>query len=281
MLASALLKAYPVGGTGPVLPSWSLPSGSQLYPMRQGLLYSLPYNKIFWVSRNGSNWSFFNVLPTGANGTVPSPFPLLPSATGTSFALNSVVLNQDSTVAYSLYDTNLGSGVKSYLYSATSSGGSVLYGDNTLSMRGMVMDPTNSFLYITEQTGNAIVKVTTGGSLSSFVTVSSPNGLAIDGVGNLYVGLNGSYVSRVTPSGTVTAYSLATFTTPSALAYDVVTAMLAVGDSATGTVYGVSPSGSTVPLATGIGSIAGILAVGGRFYIYDAVGGIRSIVTTS
>ena len=206
MLASALLKAYPVGGTGPVLPSWSLPSGSQLYPMGQGIVYSLTYNKIFWVSRNGSNWSFFNVLPTGANGTVPSPFPLLPSATGTSFALNSVVLNQDSTVAYSLYDTNLGSGPKSYLYSATSSGGSVLYGDNTLSMRSMVMDPTNSFLYITEQAGNAIVKVTTGGSLSSFVTVSSPNGLAIDGAGNLYVGLNGSYVVSVTPSGTVTTY---------------------------------------------------------------------------
>lgn len=279
MLASTSLKAYPVGGTGSVLPKWSLPTGAHLYSARQGLVYSSAYNKLLWVSQNGNgvNWDFFSVLPTGENGTVPSPFPLLPTTVGTSFALNAVVLNQTSTIAYTLYDTNMGSGVKSYLYG----GGSVLYGDNTLSMRAMVMDPTNTFLYVTQQTGNAVVKITTGGSVSSFVTVSAPNGLTLDGAGNLYVGLNGSNVVRVTPAGTITTYSLASFATPSALAYDIVTAMLAVGDSSTGTVYGVSPSGSTVTLATGVGSLAGIIAVGGRFYIYDAVAGIGSIVATS
>jgi hypothetical protein len=279
MLASTSLKAYPVGGTGPVLPKWSLPNGGHLYSARQGIVYSPTYNRLLWVSQNGNgvNWDFFAVLPTGANGTVPSPFPLLPTTTGTSFVFNAVALNLDSTVVYALYDTNLGSGLKSYLYG----GGSVLYGDSTLSMRSMVMDPTGTFLYVTQQTGNAIIKVTTSGSVSSFVTVTAPNGLTMDGAGNLYVGLNGSNVVRVTPAGAVTTYSLATFGTPSALAYDVVTAMLAVGDSSTGTVYGVSPSGSTVPLTTGVGALAGISAMGGRFYIYDAAAGVRSIVPTT
>lgn len=279
MLASTSFKAYPVGGVGSVLPKWSLPTGATLYSARQGMVYSPTYNKLLWVSQNsnGVNWDFFDVLPTGANGTVPSPFALLPTTVGSSFAFNAVVLNQDSTIAYTLYDTNLGSGVKSYLYG----NGSVLYGDNTLSMRAMVMDPTNSFLYVTQTRGNAIVKITTGGSVSSFVTVSSPNGLTMDSGGNLYVGLNRSNVVRVTPAGSITTYSLTTFGTPSALAYDSVTAMLAVGDTSTGTVYGVSPSGSTVTLATGVGALAGLVAMGGRFYIYDAVAGLKSIVTTT
>jgi DNA-binding beta-propeller fold protein YncE len=92
------------------------------------------------------------------------------------------------------------------------------------------------------------------------------------------VGANGSNVVKITPGAVVTNYSSGTFTSPTALAYDDTRNMVVVGDSSSGTVYGITQSGGTVTLGTGAGTIAGIVTANGTIYIYDSGGSLKSVM---
>jgi DNA-binding beta-propeller fold protein YncE len=91
---------------------------------------------------------------------------------------------------------------------------------------GIVVEPGGNFLYVADQTNNAIRKITIQGSvdISSFVggtvdhhssgsadgtgsaaSFNGPSGLAIDAAGNLYVAdYNNNLIRKVTPAGVVT-----------------------------------------------------------------------------
>jgi hypothetical protein len=251
--------------------------------VNQGLLYNPSFGYFIYaaVASGSTNYSAIQVLPNASGGIAAYAAQ---TPVGSSQGWNSIATqNANINYLYMLYQYSTGSGVKPYIYRTSSSSSGNIYVGNTAGvvLKSMVMDPTDSFLYITNQSGNEIWKCTVDGTMTSFVSVTSPNGIAIDLVSsNIYVGTNGSNVVKITPAGTVTNYSAGTFTSPSALAYDTRTGMLAVGDSSTGTVYAVSPSGSSVTIATGVGTLAGLAAYNGDFYIYDASVGLKKITVT-
>src|SRR5206468_2195886 len=81
-------------------------------------------------------------------------------------------------------------------------------------------------LYVGNANDGSILKVTTAGSVSTFVPSGSgivyPNGLAFDSAGNLFVA-NGalSKLSKVTPGGVVSNFAAPfVFVSPQYLAFD-------------------------------------------------------------
>jgi len=254
----------------------------------QGLQYVASTNKLYWIAQIGvaNTWGVESMLLTGADA---GQFNLSPQPLATSFQaafgdtnynLNGVLVNAASSRGLFVIQKKgiSDGGTRGYFTAggpyANSGGGGPLNPITTAAVYSL----DESFLYVTSLPGNAVTTWTLSSStMNNFVSVNAPNGITIDLVGNIYVGTNGSNVVKVTPGGTVTNYSSNTFTTPCSMAYDNVTNMLAVGDGSTGTVYGVNPRGVSVTLATGIGTMSGIAAAAGKFYVYDSTNGIKVI----
>ncbi|GAB4176706.1 MAG: hypothetical protein Fur0039_19840 [Rhodocyclaceae bacterium] len=73
--------------------------------------------------------------------------------------------------------------------------------------RGLVFGPSGE-LYVAEQSGGSIAKVTPGGRVTRIAEgFSDPHDLAIDGKGNLYLAESGANrVARISPAGAITTW---------------------------------------------------------------------------
>jgi|694.fasta_scaffold00035_124 hypothetical protein len=282
MISSTTAKAYPTGGTIATLPNWSMPAG---YQIPTGLVQGLSYHPSFgliWVAQGlGGGSASRPLLVSSLSGAFVSNLSLTtPSAIGVGYTFRSFTLNSDASMVWSHYDTNFGQGLRGYVYQGVFLGGGGIGGNGSATgagVRAIVVEPGESFFYATQQGANSVATIDRSGTFTTFASVTSPSGLAIDPAGNIYVGAYGSNVVKITPGAVVTNYSSGTFTSPSALTYDATRNMVVVGDSSDGTVYGVLPNGSSVTLGTGAGTIAGIVAVNGTIYIYDSGGSLKSV----
>ena len=246
----------------------------------QGLLYR-PSLGLLWIAQGiGGSSGNYNLVNSSLTGAYTGSFNRsIVTSVGLQFAVRSTLLSSDATITWTLYEYSSGSGVRQYINELSSSGGGNIYGPSSVgaNIRAIVIEPAQNFFYATRQGTNEVVKIDRNGTLTGFASVTSPSGIAIDTTGNVYVGANGSNVVKITPGAVVTNYSSGTFTAPTALAYDDTRNMVVVGDSSSGTVYGITQSGGTVTLGTGAGTIGGIVTANGTIYIYDSGGNLKSV----
>ena len=101
-------------------------------------------------------------------------------------------------------------------------------------------------LYIANQAGTTVTKVTPAGAVTTFAGgFNAPSGLAFDASGNLYVAnsyTGNATISKVTPGGTVTTFATG-LGNPSHLAFDS-SGNLYASSYLGNTVYKITPSGS-------------------------------------
>ena len=124
-------------------------------------------------------------------------------------------------------------------------------------------------LYVADNTGGAISKITPSGTVTTLATVTgNPGGLAIDSSGNIYVSNGASTnISKITPSGTVTATWATSRRSAVPSPFDSSGNLYVVIDATTGSISKVTPSGSvTLTFAT----------VGGnpRSFVFDSSGNL-------
>jgi gluconolactonase len=142
---------------------------------------------------------------------------------------NDLVLRSDGTIYFTDPDFQLGSRTsetsKKGVYRVSPTGTVALVDDTFQEPNGISLSPDETILYVADYNGNAIrtFKVAADGSTSErkdFVTVTSPDGLAVDCLGNLYVASGGlaSTIQVYSPSGSKIA-SLAVGSSLSNLAF--------------------------------------------------------------
>lgn len=110
----------------------------------------------------------------------------------------------------------------------------------------MAVDSSGN-LYVAQQAGTTVNKITPGGSVSTFATgLSGPTGLAFDTSGNLYVANynngSGTTVSKITPGGSVSTFATG-LSAPVGMAFDS-SGNLYVANYNNGTVSKITPGGS-------------------------------------
>ena len=129
---------------------------------------------------------------------------------------------------------------------------------------GLVFDSSGN-LYVANEGSSYGLKITSGGSASTFATVGSgPNALAFDSSGNLYVANYGGTVSKVTPGGIVSTFATVGGT-PIALAFDPY-GNLYVANESGNTISEVTPSGTVTTFASPNGPWALAFDSGGNLY---------------
>jgi gluconolactonase len=142
---------------------------------------------------------------------------------------NDLVLRSDGTIYFTDPDFQLGSRTsetgKKGVYRVSPSGVVSVVDDTFQEPNGITLSPDETVLYVADYNGNAIrtFKVAADGSTSGmkdFATVTSPDGLAVDCLGNLYVASGGraSTIVVFSPSGSKIA-SLAVGSSLSNLAF--------------------------------------------------------------
>jgi sugar lactone lactonase YvrE len=142
-------------------------------------------------------------------------------------------------------------------------------------------------LYVSQQTGTTVDKITPGGVVSTFATgLNGPTGLAFDTSGNLYVSNygngSGTTVSKITPGGVVSTFATG-LNGPEGLAFDskgnLYAGNLGNGDSGT-TVSKITPSGSVSTFATGLSAPVGMAFDSkGNLYVANYNNGTVSEIT--
>jgi sugar lactone lactonase YvrE len=141
-------------------------------------------------------------------------------------------------------------------------------------------------LYVSQQAGTTVNKITPGGVVSTFATgLSGPTGLAFDTSGNLYVANynngSGTTVSKITPGGSVSTFATG-LNGPEGLAFDS-SGNLYVGNLShnTGTtVSKIAPGGSVSTFATGLDQPVGLtFDSSGNLYVANYGNGIVSKIT--
>jgi gluconolactonase len=142
---------------------------------------------------------------------------------------NDLVLRSDGTIYFTDPDFQKGNrtsetGVMG-VYRVSPTGTVSLVDDTFKEPNGITLSPDETILYVADYNGNAIrsFKVAADGSTSGkkdFVTVTSPDGLAVDCLGNIYVASGGtaSTIQVFSPAGSKIA-SLAVGSSLSNLAF--------------------------------------------------------------
>ncbi|MFI5160144.1 MAG: putative Ig domain-containing protein [Sphingobacteriales bacterium] len=166
---------------------------------------------------------------------------------------------------------------------------------------GIVYDPVNNVLYITNSGNHDIIKMTTAGVYSVFAgtgvtgsadgtgtaaSFNTPNGIAIDASGNVFVAdQNNQEIREITPAGVVTTFAgsttagsadgtgtAATFNTPSGLDLDI-SGNIYVTDRGNNLIRMITPAGVVTTVA---GSGAATLTNGvGTAAAFNASRGIE------
>ncbi len=150
----------------------------------------------------------------------------------------------------------------------------------------MAVDSSGN-LYVAQQAGTTVNKITPGGSVSTFATgLSGPTGLAFDTSGNLYVANynngSGTTVSKITPGGSVSTFATG-LNGPEGLAFDssgnLYVGNLGKGDIGT-TVSKITPGGSVSTFATGLSAPVGMaFDSSGNLYVANYNNGTVSKIT--
>jgi gliding motility-associated-like protein len=163
---------------------------------------------------------------------------------------------------------------------------------------GIVIGPTGDF-FVSDQATNLIRKVSVNADVTTFAgsgaagaengkgkaaSFNSPRGLAVDGLGNIYVADQANnMVRKITPDGTVSTYAgsgamgsadaltplSASFNTPTAVGLDT-QGNLYVSDSGNGSIRKITPAGVVSTFATGFNFPRELRADGtGNVYVGD------------
>jgi gluconolactonase len=125
---------------------------------------------------------------------------------------NDLVLRSDGTIYFTDPDFQIGNRTsetgKKGVYRVSPSGTASLVDDTFKEPNGITLSPDETVLYVADYNANVIrtFKVAADGSTSGmkdFATVTSPDGLAVDCLGNLYVAQGGtaSSIQILSPSG--------------------------------------------------------------------------------
>jgi uncharacterized protein GlcG (DUF336 family)/sugar lactone lactonase YvrE len=250
----------------------------------------------------GSTSARGNVDATGPAATFSSPIGLVQSADGTIFVADAMNHTIRRISAGGVVSTLAGTaGVSG---DADGTGPAARFNYPT----GLALDGSGN-LYVTDSTNNLLRKITPTGVVTtlaglngvsgsqdgsgSYALFNNPTGLAIDGLGNLYVADTGnSLIRHVTPAGVVTTLAglpgvagyqngtltSAWFNQPRAVALDA-SGNLYVADTGNAAIRKITPAGvvSTLTLTAGSTTTDG----GGTITVTTGAGGGTVTVTAS
>jgi streptogramin lyase len=124
-------------------------------------------------------------------------------------------------------------------------------------------------LFVSDWATHSIFKYTPDGVRTTFASgLSSPEGLAFDQAGNLYVGNAGSEVVRITPAGETSVFAIGLIN-PYGLAFNHAGDLFVSTDS--GTVFRITPDGAKSTFASGFAFPFGIaFDSAGNLFVADA-----------
>ncbi len=146
----------------------------------------------------------------------------------------------------------------------------------------MVSDALGN-LYVADEANNAIREVTPGGVVTTFAgslsgahgnvnatgtaaLFYSPQGIAIDGAGNLYVAdFNNNAIRKITPGGVVTTFFTQAGLSPTGISFDASGNLLVATQGLLSQIMSISPSGVLTSLAGNVAGYANGTGAGASF----------------
>lgn len=136
------------------------------------------------------------------------------------------------------------------------------------SAKGIAFDTTGN-LFVSDNLYSRIRKVTPDGTVSTFLNISSPQGICTDMAGNVYVSSSGT-VKKISSVGTLIA-TYSSFSSPYGLQINS-SGKLYVAERTAGSIKTILSDGSITTFVTGLSSPAGIvLDTAGNLYVTEQI----------